>query len=208
DDTEDEYDGPGEPDSSYVLSANESFLSDQQDREEVPPQKEGKYIVFEGQLLELFRVCHTCLALCRNTTVVKGSLLTVTSTCENKHTRKWRSQPMLGGKGAGNVLFCAGIRFSGAQVATTFRVLESLNIAMITERMYYYYQSGYLLPVVKQVYERRNSELLEELRGKNLDLAGDGRCDSPGFCTKYCTYTFHEASTKRLIHIEQVQVRE
>ncbi|KAG0425581.1 hypothetical protein HPB47_027267 [Ixodes persulcatus] len=96
----------------------------------------------------------------------------------------------------------------GAQVATTFRVLESLNIAMITERMYYYYQSGYLLPVVKQVYERRNSELLEQLRGKNLDLAGDGRCDSPGFCAKYCTYTFHEASTKKLIHIEQVQVRE
>lgn len=58
---------------------------------------------------------------------------------------------MLGGKGAGNVLFCAGILFSGAQVATTFRVLESLNIAMITERMYYNYQSGYLLPVVKQV---------------------------------------------------------
>ncbi|XP_040074125.3 uncharacterized protein LOC115325300 [Ixodes scapularis] len=79
---------------------------------------------------------------------------------------------------------------------------------MITERMYYYYQSGYLLPVVKQVYERRNSELLEELRGKNLDLAGDGRCDSPGFSAKYCTYTFHEASTKKLIHIEQVQVRE
>ncbi|KAG0419900.1 hypothetical protein HPB47_003813 [Ixodes persulcatus] len=96
----------------------------------------------------------------------------------------------------------------GAQVATTFRVLESLNIAMITERMYYYYQSGYLLLVVKQVYERRNSELLEQLRGKNLDLAGDGRCDSPAFCAKYCTYTFHEASTKKLIHIEQVQVPE
>ncbi|KAG0425207.1 hypothetical protein HPB47_027610 [Ixodes persulcatus] len=87
-----------------------------------------------------------------------------------------------------------------AQVAITLRVLKSLNIAMITERMYYYYQSGYLLPVVNQ--------LLEELRGKNLDLAGDGRCDSPGFCAKYCTYTFYEASTKKLIHIEQVQVHE
>lgn len=58
---------------------------------------------------------------------------------------------MLGGKGAGNVLSCVGILFSGAQVAITLRVLKSLNIAMITERMYYYYQSGYLLPVVNQV---------------------------------------------------------
>ncbi|KAG0443841.1 hypothetical protein HPB47_014470 [Ixodes persulcatus] len=177
DDTEDESDAPGEPDSSCVFSANESFLSNSfrkiPDREELPPQKEGKYIIFKGHLLELFRVCLTCLALCRNTTVVKGSLLKVTSA-----------------------------------FATTFRVLKSLNIAMITEGMYYYYQSGYLRPVVKQVYERRNSELLEELRGKNLDLAGDGRCDSPGFCAKYCTYTFHEASTKKLIHIEQAHVPE
>lgn len=117
----------------------------------MPPQKEGKYIVFQGHLLELFRVCHTFLVLCSNTNVVKGSLLTVTSTCANEHTKKWRSQLMLGGKGAGNVLSCAGILFSGAQVATTLRVLESLNIAMITERMYYYELSVYLLPVVKQV---------------------------------------------------------
>ncbi|KAG0444246.1 hypothetical protein HPB47_014008 [Ixodes persulcatus] len=59
-----------------------------------------------------------------------------------------------------------------------------------------------------KVYERRNTELLERLRGKAIDLAGDGRCDSPGFSAKYCTYTFHEATTKKIIHMEQVQVGE
>lgn len=58
------------------------------------------------------------------------------------------------------------------------------------------------------MYERRNTELLEGLRGKAIDLAGDGRCDSPGFSAKYCTYTFHEATTKKIIHMEQVQVGE
>lgn len=59
-----------------------------------------------------------------------------------------------------------------------------------------------------QVYERRNTQLLDGLRSQTIDLAGDGRCDSPGFCAKYCTYSFHEARTKKIIHIEQVQVGE
>lgn len=58
------------------------------------------------------------------------------------------------------------------------------------------------------MYKRHNSELLEGLQAKTIDLAGDGRCDSPGFSAKYCTYSFHEASTKKVIHIEQVQVGE
>ncbi|KAG0425875.1 hypothetical protein HPB47_026985 [Ixodes persulcatus] len=147
--------------------------------------EKGQVHCFEGHLLELFRVCHTCLALCRNTTVVKGSLLTVTSTCANKHTETWRSQPMLGGKGERNV-------------ATTFRVIESLNIAMITERMHYYYQSGCLLPVRAL----RTNTRQEPRSGRRWPLR------LPGFCAKYCTCTSHEASTKKLIHIEQVQVRE
>ncbi|KAG0444146.1 hypothetical protein HPB47_014121 [Ixodes persulcatus] len=64
----------------------------------------------------------------------------------------------------------------GAYVATTLRLLRSINISTISDRLYYYYQEGYLLSAVKQVYERRNTELLEGLRGKAIDLAGDGCC--------------------------------
>ncbi|KAM7306453.1 hypothetical protein ISCGN_010156 [Ixodes scapularis] len=58
------------------------------------------------------------------------------------------------------------------------------------------------------VYKRHNSELLEGLQGKTVDLAGDGHCDPPAFCAKHWTYSFHEASTKKVIHIEQVRVGE
>ncbi|XP_042148943.1 uncharacterized protein LOC121837391 [Ixodes scapularis] len=184
------------------------IISDQQDPEKVPPHKERKFIVFEGCLLERFRVCHTCFGPCRNTTAVSGTLLTITSTCTNEHKETWRSQPKVGNKAAGNPLICAAILFSGADVATTLRLLRSINISTISDRLYYYYQEGYLLSTVKQVYERRNTELLEGLRGKAIDLAGDGRCDSPGFSAKYCIYTFHEATTKKIIHMEQVQVGE
>ncbi|CAN7976992.1 unnamed protein product, partial [Ixodes persulcatus] len=178
----------------------------QQDPEKVPPHKERKFIVFEGCLLERFRVCRKCFAPCHNTTAVSGTLLTITSTCTNEHKETWRSQPKVGKKAAGNPLICAAILFSGADVATTLRLLRSIYISTISDRLYYYYQESYLLSAVKQVYERRNTELLEGLRGKAIDLAGDGRCDSPGFLAKYCTYTFHEATTKKIIHMEQVQV--
>ncbi|KAG0416888.1 hypothetical protein HPB47_006058 [Ixodes persulcatus] len=51
-----------------------------------------------------------------------------------------------------------------------------------------------------RLYERRNTELLEGLRGKAIDLAGDGRCDSPRFSAKYCIYTFNEETTKNHPH--------
>ncbi|CAN7949538.1 unnamed protein product, partial [Ixodes pacificus] len=80
-------------------------------------------------------------------------------------------------KAAGNALICAAIFFSGADAATTLRLLRSINISTVLTRLYYYYQKVYLLSSVKQVYERRNTKLLTGLRGKAVDLAGDGRCD-------------------------------
>lgn len=127
------------------------IFSDQQDPEKVPPHKERKFIVFEGCLLERFRVCRKCFAPCRNTTAVSGTLLTITSICTNEHKETWRSQPKVGNKAAGNPLICAAILFSGADVATTLRLLRSINISTILDRLYYYYQEGYLLSAVKQV---------------------------------------------------------
>ncbi|KAG0438359.1 hypothetical protein HPB47_017042 [Ixodes persulcatus] len=91
----------------------------------------------------------------------------------------------------------------GADVETTLRLLSSIKIFTVLTRLYYYYQKGYLLSSVKQLYERRNTELLEGLRGKAIDLAGDGRCDSPRFSAKYCIYTFNEETTKKFIPMEQ-----
>lgn len=39
-------------------------------------------------------------------------------------------------------------------------------------------------------------------------LVGDGRCDSPGFSAKYCTYTFMESGTGCVIDTVVVPVTE
>lgn len=51
-------------------------------------------------------------------------------------------------------------------------------------------------------------KLLEELHDQPLDLAGDGRCDSPGYCAKYLTYSLHIPGVNIILHFEQVQVGE
>lgn len=42
----------------------------------------------------------------------------------------------------------------------------------------------------------------------SIQLCGDGRCDSPGHSAKFMTYTFLCPDAKKIVHTEQVQVRE
>ena len=39
-------------------------------------------------------------------------------------------------------------------------------------------------------------------------LAGDGRCDSPGKSAKYCTYSFIDTNTDKIIHTKTIDKRE
>ncbi|KAM7288268.1 uncharacterized protein ISCGN_028521 [Ixodes scapularis] len=57
-----------------------------------------------------------------------------------------------------------------------------------------------------QVWKEEQGMLLEELRDQPLDLAGDGRCDSPGYSAKYLTYSLHVPLVNKILHCEQVQV--
>ncbi|XP_064473783.1 uncharacterized protein LOC135388278 isoform X2 [Ornithodoros turicata] len=42
----------------------------------------------------------------------------------------------------------------------------------------------------------------------DVNVLGDGRCDSPGHSAKYLTYTFMDAATSKVLHFVQVQVGE
>lgn len=57
-----------------------------------------------------------------------------------------------------------------------------------------------------QVWNRKQNELFEQASGRELVLAGDGRSDSPGHSAKYGTYTVVDVSTKKVLHVETVQV--
>lgn len=48
---------------------------------------------------------------------------------------------------------------------------------------------------------------MNKYKDKRLILAGDGRCDSPGKCAKYCTYSLIEKDKNLIIHMEVVDKR-
>lgn len=53
---------------------------------------------------------------------------------------------------------------------------------------------------------RQEDELLTSFEGKVIDIGGDGRCDSPGYSALFGSYCFLESTTKKVIHLQLVQV--
>lgn len=49
---------------------------------------------------------------------------------------------------------------------------------------------------------------MSRVAGVDVDLAEEGRCDSPGHSAKYGTYVLHCSQVSSILHFEQIQVHE
>ncbi|CAN8031434.1 unnamed protein product, partial [Ixodes persulcatus] len=90
-----------------------------------------------------------------------------------------------------------------------------MNIVVISFKAYTNYQRAISIPAYQRFYlclpqawEEEQEKLLEELRDQPLDLAGDGRCDAPGYSAKYLMCSLHAPHVNKIVHFEQVQVGE
>ncbi|KAH7979918.1 hypothetical protein HPB49_011945 [Dermacentor silvarum] len=137
-----------------------------------PLHTERKFIVFESCLRELLSTCKVCgQAIGDISSKVVGTLLIVEAMCDEEHILQWRSQPLVRGSGAGNILLAAGVLFSGCAVAATLRCLNSIGVQTITERTFYNYQRAYLLPSINELFHRKQAEMASELAGLQVDVA-------------------------------------
>lgn len=59
-----------------------------------------------------------------------------------------------------------------------------------------------------QIWLEEQQQLIDQLDGEEVDITGDGRFDSPGFCAKYLTYTAHVQQINKILHSVQVQLGE
>lgn len=79
----------------------------------------------------------------------------------------------------------------------------------ISDSVYYQIKRDYILPVVRQKWNRERKRMIELLNSREVVvLVGDGRCDSPGHSAKYCNYTFMETQTGKVIDTVVVPVTE
>jgi hypothetical protein len=76
---------------------------------------------------------------------------------------------------------------------------------MITKSTFYRYQTVYLFPIVNSAWEDEQHSIHGELYDMDIYVCGDGRCDSPGHSAKYCTYTFMDNATNKILHFSMKQ---
>ena len=169
------------------------------------PDKERKFMVFETQLRLLTDFCHDCgkqqLHMKKD---INGTCIMCSYLCECGSSFYWTSQPHSGTMPYGNLLTAAAIMFSGGSATRILNMMKHLKLACFTERTYFRLQQFYLIPSIQELYNLKQNVLLSRLKN-SIQVAGNGRCCSPGHTAKYGSYSFLEMDTGKIIHTELVQ---
>ena len=63
---------------------------------------------------------------------------------------------------------------------------------------------------MRSAWKNQQAEVFADFKSREsgVVLAGDGRCDSPGHCAKYCTYTLLDVNCKKVVDFKVVSVTE
>ena len=203
-------------DTSYITDSESEYTeSDEEssDNEENVivgnPISEPKFIVFWSCLVTLFTFCRKCLQSCVVDKVTfKGTLLSIKTTCVNNHEIIWKSQPMLGKAGTGNILLSAAILYSGNTYARISEMFKMINIVHFSSSRFFQVQKRFLFPTLNKIYKDSRKTLHESCISSSINhFSGDGRCDSPGYSAKYGTYSLMNASTNKIVDFQVVHVR-
>ena len=176
---------------------------------EMVGQEDQKFIVFRNSLSELFRFCPTCgSSVVSQSESTSGTILVVKMECSKGHNVNWQSQPLVAGLPAGNLITAAGILLSGETFSKFSHFAQIIKLQFISESSFYRLQDEYLCPVVNETWKSHQESILENFKENSLHLLGDGRCDSPGYSAKYCTYTLVEQDAGLIADFQLVQVSE
>ncbi|XP_077094810.1 uncharacterized protein LOC143746700 [Siphateles boraxobius] len=201
-------------DPDYTASASESSQSTQGSRPSINSHVEvistRVFLVFEEQLQQLLRHCSKCGSLIVQEEMRElhndGSQLTLELACINGCSYRWQSQPPgKHCKGIGNLLLSASVFFSGIHFAKFERFCHNMNLKTISAETYATLRKRYVFPVIEKTWNNEQSTVFTTMTNQQeVVLCGDGRCDSPGHSAKYCTYTFMDALTEKVVDFKVV----
>lgn len=87
-------------------------------------------------------------------------------------------------------------------------MFDFMNIACLSSSSYFRHARSYINPSVIQFWGLHKQHLIDRLKAMDTGLivAGDERCDSPGHCAKFGSYTMIEQQINKVIHFELIQV--
>ncbi|KAG1934115.1 hypothetical protein F2P79_020247 [Pimephales promelas] len=136
----------------------------------------------------------------------EGSQLTLELTCAKSCSYRWQSQPTMSGtEGIGNLLLTASVFFSGIHFAKFERFCSNMNLKTISEDTYTSLRKKFVFPVIEKTWIKEQSAVLTTMKSQEeVVLCGDGWCDSPGHPAKYCTYTFLDAQSQKVVDFKVI----
>ena len=82
-----------------------------------------------------------------------------------------------------------------------------LNLRMMNRQTFERIQKLYVAPAVERIYKVKQDELLGTYN-KPVIFSGDGRADSSGPSVMYCTYSFCDEASCKILHTNTVMVQE
>lgn len=207
-------------------NTNDDYMEDEEGDNEMASEsqeleaktiiEEDKGIVWTSKVIELLKqiygdVCpsSTCNRhLCYKTTFIGCAFKISWSCCLGHNPGSWFSQPRFENMFAGNLMMAAAILMSGNSFMKTTHFCRSMGLKHIGKDTFYRVQRLFVAPVVKEFWSRMQREIMDSFGENGVTLAGDGRCDSPGHSAQYCSYVFTDNNSRRVLHVEVVDVRE
>lgn len=212
-------DPEGHEEEEYVPQSDEENPSDHElsDTEEaISPDIgmfENNYIVFETCLDELHKFCKECGSpVVSSRRFTSGSCIAYQIECLGKHKYIWHSQPIIHRQPLGNLIFAAGILLTGNTYSRISAIANAVKLKFFSKSVFNRIQREKLFPVIQEAWLKERQSVVDELQSHpDLVLAGDGRCDSPGHCAKYGSYTFMHATgngqkgTRKIVELQLVQ---
>ncbi|XP_040177724.1 uncharacterized protein LOC120909984 [Rana temporaria] len=200
--------------SSEVREKDLSYLGVYNLKEAGNVANQNKFLVFEECLDQLLVQSHCSKVpncpgrIIGLKKVIKGSALIVYAECSQHHQFElWRSQPFVGKMPAGNLLISSAIVSSGSNFVRVKNFFSILKMHGISATTHCSNQRNFIFPTIEHHWLNERTKNIQKIAEKSVALIGDGQCDSPGFNAKYCTYTFMDAETDKIIdfQVEQLQ---
>ena len=98
----------------------------------------------------------------------------------------------------------------GCTFAPISHFAACLNLQIVSKATFYKVQDKYVIPVVHNSWHNHQKQVLKDIKNQKtpLNVAGDGRCDSPGHSAKYGTYSLMDESSGKVVDFSLVQVTE
>ena len=190
---------PSSPPDKFSDGFNTSEDEEEENCKPLNPQDDTKFIFLRKSCLNFSSDALNLVQLTiKKHQSTRETQLFVTLPRVNDHKTFWKSQPMLEGMAAGNLLMSSSILLSGSSCNKVASLADILKLKFFSEKTFYNIQDQYLLPVIYEFWEQEQQSVFAEFNNKDLWLSGDGRCDNPGHNAKYGKRTMIDQDTDNI----------